>query len=109
MGFWAKPDQPILFSLVKFFPIAYWIIWEKPETLSIRWPLLFKNRNIGIDETEEIKINLSQYPRLDFPEHPHDNEGNVILFNSQLTSVATKKKKGFGKSQKCLSSQDFVS
>jgi hypothetical protein len=109
MVFWAKPDQPILFSLVKFFPIAYWIIWEKPEIFPIKCPFLFKNRNIGIDETEEIKINLSQYPRLDFPEHPYDGEEYVIGFNPQRTSVATKKKKGFGKSKKCLSSQDFVS
>jgi hypothetical protein len=76
------------------------ITWEKPEQFKINSLPLFKNRNIGINDTEKIQINLSQYPRLDFPEHPHDDEANAILFNSQLTSVATKKKKkkkGFGK------------
>jgi hypothetical protein len=97
MGFWVKVDEPILFSLVKFLPIAYMITWEKPERFKILSPHLFDNRNIGIDDTEKISINLQKYPRIDFPEHPHDEEGNVILFNSQLTSVATKKKKGFGK------------
>jgi len=98
MAFFNSPaSQPLFFSLVKFPPIAYMIIWKEPGRFKITPPRLFDNRNIGINDTEEIQINLRKYPRLDFPEHPHDDEANVLFINSQLTSVATKKKQGFGK------------
>lgn len=96
-------SEPLIFSLVKFFPIAYWITWEEPKDIDINAPKLFTNRNIGIDHTEEIEIKLSHYPRIDFPERPDDDDElqYFLLINDQLTSVAIpkikSKKKGFGR------------
>jgi hypothetical protein len=70
MGFWKFSERPLIFSLIKFFPIAYWITWEEPQDLKINAPTLLQDRNIGIDQVEEIQIKLSNFPRLDFPEHP---------------------------------------
>ena len=103
MGFWKAPKQPLFYSLMKFFPISYWITWEEPQHSIITHPTVIRHRNIGIDDSEEIQIKLLDYPRLDFPEHPHDDDPvpYILLFNNQLTSIATrkkeKKKRGFGR------------
>lgn len=103
MEFLKAPKQPLFYSLMKFFPIAYWITWKEPQQTIIKHPTVIRDRNIGIDDTEEIQIKLLDYPRLDFPEAPHDDDPvqYILLFNDQLTSVATrkkeKKKKGFGR------------
>lgn len=102
MCFPKATKQPLFFSLMKFFPIAYWITYKKPQHTIIEHPTVIRDRNIGLDDIEVIKIKLLDYPPLDFPEYPNDDDRfqYILLFNDQLTSVATRKKekknKGFG-------------
>ena len=103
MGFFNNTREPLIYSLIKFFPISYWMTWEQPKHISMNAPKLLENRNLGIDDVETIQIELLNYPRIDFPENPSDDDEiqYLLFFNSQLSSVATKKKdkkrKGFGK------------
>lgn len=98
MRFYSR--EILFFGLIKFAPIAYMLTINEPTNCKPNAPNLFSNRNIGIDNTEKIQINLDSYPPLDSPEHPNDDDKYIILFNDQLTSIATKKKskkKGFAK------------
>ncbi len=102
MSFYSDNRKPLIFGLIKFAPIAYMLTINEPKNCKPNAPDLFSNRNIGIDNTEKIQINLDSYPRLDSPETPNDDDKNIIFFDPQLTSIATKKeskKKGFGRKQ----------
>ena len=96
-----NPEEAVSFGLIKFAPIAYMVTWQEPKINKLKLSKLFKNRNVGIDETEKLEINLRQYPSLGYPELPDDEDKfRITLFNHQQTSVAIKKKgktKGFGK------------
>ncbi|MDJ0569164.1 MAG: hypothetical protein QNJ53_08950 [Pleurocapsa sp. MO_192.B19] len=102
MSFYSHNREPLIFGLIKFAPIAYMLTRDEPKNCKPNALNLFSNRNIGIDNTEKIQINLDSYPRLDSPEAPNDDDKNIIFFDPQLTSIATKKeskKKGFAKKQ----------
>ncbi len=90
------PDKLVSFSLMKFFPIAYMITYQEHEEQSINALSLFADRNIGVEDTEKIRINIASFPNLDDPESPKQND--IIFINSQSTSITRKrKKKGFGR------------
>ena len=62
------------FWLMKFFPLAFFILWDKPEGYG--YPMLgsFKKFNLLINDDEvEIPINLSIIPHERWPETPTSN------------------------------------
>lgn len=79
--------KPIIGEVLKFFPLAYWVVWDKPATIQINLPKLIKNRMVGIDDTDEIEIDFHNVPRYDWPENPDDNM--VILYRDDATKVAS--------------------
>ncbi|MEG4859450.1 hypothetical protein QUB75_17935 [Microcoleus sp. K1-B6] len=82
-------------SLLKFFPLAFWIVWDKPASFPISFPRISKDKFKGLDETCELILDLRNIPPLDYPENP--GEGRFIMYREQSTFVAQpKKRKGFG-------------
>jgi hypothetical protein len=82
-------------SLLKFFPLAFWIVWDKPASFPISFTRISKDKFKGLDETCELILDLRNIPPLDYPECP--GEDGFILYREQSTFVAQpKKRKGFG-------------
>lgn len=79
----------IIGEFLKFFPLAYWVVWDKPADIQINLPKLIKNRMIGIDETDDLEIDFQNIPRNDWPENPDDNM--FILYQDSATKIASPK------------------
>jgi hypothetical protein len=81
--------------LLKFFPLAFWIVWDKPASFPINFTRISQDKLKGLDETCEIVLDLRNIPPLNYPEVP--GEGRYIMFRDDSTFLAQPKKpKGFG-------------
>jgi hypothetical protein len=81
--------------LLKFFPLAFWIVWDKPASFPISLTRISKDKFKGLDETCEMVVDLRRTSPLNYPEVP--GEGRYIMFSDKSTFVAQPKKpKGFG-------------
>ncbi|MBC1222572.1 hypothetical protein GNF10_10460 [Nostoc sp. UCD121] len=81
--------------LLKFFPLAFWVVWNQPTSFPINLPKIPQSQVKDLDETCEIMIDLRQIPRLNYPEVP--GEGRYIMYCDHSTFLAQPKKtKGFG-------------
>lgn len=81
--------------LLKFFPLAFWVVWDKPTLFPISFAKIPKDKVKGLNDTCEIIIDLRNIPSLDYPEVP--GEGRYIIGRDDLTFLAQPKKlKGFG-------------
>lgn len=81
--------SPIIGDLLKFFPLAYWVVWDQPDDIQVNLPKLIKRKDIGLDETDDMHIDFQNIPRVDWPENPDDNL--VILYRDESTMVANPK------------------
>ncbi|MBC7825342.1 MAG: hypothetical protein H7126_16035 [Candidatus Parcubacteria bacterium] len=88
--------EGFIFSyLLKFFPLAFWIVEDKPDSFSIDLTKISKDKFKGLDETCEIVLDLRNIPSLDYPEVP--GEGRYFMGCDDSTFLAQPKKpKGFG-------------
>jgi hypothetical protein len=83
--------QLIIGELLKFFPLAYWVVWDKPVDIIINLSKLTKKRTIALDETDEIEIDFQNIPHKNWPENPDDNM--IILYREDGTKIASQKQK----------------
>lgn len=84
-------EQNLLFGeLLKFFPLAYWVVWKKPNELQINLPKLIERKTVALDDTAEIDIDFRNIPRIDWPENPDNNM--IILYCDDTTKVAIPKR-----------------
>jgi len=79
----------ILGHVLKFLPLGFWVIWEKPNNYSLNVPALVPDKNMDIEQLYQAAVDLRAIPKLDFPEAPDDNE--VILLRAESTSVGVAK------------------
>lgn len=79
----------VLGHIIKFLPLAFWVIWEKPKSFKPSLYQLVPQRDMRIDDLNQMRINLKEIPALDFPEAPNDNE--LIMMDTKTTSVALPK------------------
>ena len=80
----------LLGHIIKFFPLGFWILWSRPQHVTIRLPLLVPERHMEIDEMRQVCVNLRRIPRHDYPEGPADDE--VVFFPGQTTSIGLVRK-----------------
>ena len=81
--------------LLKFFPLAFWIVWDKPDSFPISLTKMSKDKFKGLDETCEMVLDLRNIPPFGYPEVP--SEGKYIMCCDESTFLAQPKKpKGFG-------------
>jgi len=81
--------------LLKFFPLAFWIVWDKPDLFSIDLTKISPDKFKGLDETCKIVLDLRNIPSLNYPEVP--GEGRYSMYCDDSTFLAQPKKpKGFG-------------
>lgn len=71
----------------KFFPLGFLLTWERPDNIKVNIPILLRNKKMGIDEREQIEIDLYNYPPRDFPETPKGWE--ISLLNDQHAFIGS--------------------
>ncbi|MEW5859783.1 MAG: hypothetical protein AB1861_20755 [Cyanobacteriota bacterium] len=81
--------------LLKFFPLAFWIVWDKPSSFPININKISNEKLKNLDESCKIVVNLHNFPPLNYPEVP--GESRYIMCCDDSTVLAQPKKpKGFG-------------
>ncbi|MEW6518639.1 MAG: hypothetical protein AB1461_04435 [Thermodesulfobacteriota bacterium] len=80
----------IVGDLLKFYPVAFWVVWS-PPAVNVGVPSLIGKRNIGIDDFIEVPVSLWRPPRLDWPENPANDQ--FVLLNSEVAYIAKRKRK----------------
>ncbi len=81
--------------LLKFFPLAFWIVWDKPDSFLVNSKKISKDKFKGLDESCELVLELQNILPLDYPEIP--DEGRFIIGREDASFLAQPKKpKGFG-------------
>lgn len=82
-------------ALLKFFPLAFWLVWDQPASFPINFTSISKDKFKDLDDTYEIILELRKLPSLYYPEVP--GEGKIIMYCDDSTFLAQPKKtKGFG-------------
>lgn len=81
--------------LLKFFPLAFWIVWDKPTSFPIHSTKIPKDNFKSLDETCKIILDLRHILPLNYPEVSSDRY--IIMYKNDSTFVAQPKKpRGFG-------------
>lgn len=79
---------PILFDLLKFFPVAFMIVWDIPHEYNLPHVNL-RDYAIGCgDHDVRLPIRLSDVKAHDYPETPKDWE--IAMFNDNIAFQADK-------------------
>lgn len=90
IGVAVPGKQGLIFGdILKFFPVAYWVVWDQPDDLKVNFPKLIRRKTMGVDETDYMEIDFQNIPRVDWPENPDDNM--IILYRDDSAIVANPK------------------
>lgn len=77
----------VLGSVLKFFPLAFWLVYQRPESTHIDLPKLPLDAPVGLDLQTTITLPLRKIPRPDFPESP--GRSGIVMMNNESTFTAT--------------------
>jgi hypothetical protein len=87
-----KFNGAILGDLLKFFPIAYWLVWDLPKDIQINRPELSLSKTLSLEDKEEVTIDFKSIPNERWPENPGDDEIILTCDERTIYSVSRKKK-----------------
>jgi hypothetical protein len=59
-------SEPVLGGIIKFLPIGFWIVWEKPKDFVVYLNELLPHREVGIDDIVQIPIDLYNHTKFVF-------------------------------------------
>lgn len=82
-------EDTAYFWIMKFFPIAFMVLWDNPQGYNFSQRTFDRYRDIGSDEEVEIPINITNLPHERWPEAPDDNR--FCAFGSGAIGVMEKK------------------
>jgi hypothetical protein len=85
--------QIIVGEFLKFFPLSYWLVWDKPASIEINLYRLTRRKSIALDDTDDIEIDFQNNPHPNWPENPDDNM--LILYREDGTKIASRKVKRY--------------
>ncbi len=80
----------IVGHVMKFLPLGFWLVWDKPSDRVINLDRLLLDKRMGLNETAQIDINMQDIPPLNFPEMPAEWETNLL--NDDYAFVGNSKK-----------------
>lgn len=79
-----------LFSLMKFYPLAFMLVWDAPP--GSRFPLASLTAlSQGIDAQDEVRLDLRSNPPLDWPETPSNDSGVAVLHGDDAVVAIPRK------------------
>lgn len=77
--------------LYKFYPLAFWITYEKPDAIKLNINKLPVEKCYTINDSAETFLSYTNIPEINWPENPTVN--NMVLLNrNQLTKAKNRKK-----------------
>jgi len=79
----------IVGHVIKFLPLGFWLVWNKPKGLIMNLNNLVPEKNMELNAVRQIELNLYRIPALNFPEVPEDHE--YIALNGGHAVVANPK------------------
>jgi len=80
-----RVGNPFAFWMLKFFPIAFMITWDKPTPLDHHISTFESWRNIPFDAAVDIPITLRPIPPVHWPETPTDY--TMILYGQEAVYI----------------------
>ncbi|WP_097065916.1 hypothetical protein [Nitrosovibrio sp. Nv4] len=84
--------HPASVWLMKFFPVAFFVIWDKPHGYQYpQFPNMATWGHLGIDDDIELPVHLNVVPHERWPEAPDD--GRILVYGQQAMGVHEKAKK----------------
>ena len=82
----VRSSKCIVGDLIKFYPVGYWVTYEKPASAAIKLPELVTRKNAHLDDEDDLRINTSNVPALGWPERPGSWGANML--DDGMTFVA---------------------
>lgn len=86
-----NPARFIVGDIIKFYPLAYWLVWERPHDAVVPFDQLLPNKTVGLDEKREIFVTLRDIPSVQWPESP--NSKGLLIFRDESTAVSRPRSK----------------
>lgn len=83
---YGRPGHVITGDFMKFFPLAYWVAWDRPPSVTIPLPRISLSRECGLDDEASVTIQLDGVPPIDWPEHPSSHD--LLLVNDEMTILS---------------------
>lgn len=93
MGKASLKSKPIIGNVIKFLPLGFWIVWDKPNNVRISLPELVKDKSLNIDDVLQFEIDIHNIPRIDFPETPSTDEFILMNDNFSLEAIPSRRLK----------------
>lgn len=87
----GNPNACTIGHILKFFPLAFWVVLDKPEGLSVNLPRLLQDKQLPIDGEERLIISCNPHPDLNFPESPSPKGQGFSLYASEVAAEAVRK------------------
>lgn len=66
------------FKLLKFYPVAFFLTWERNDAINYRFQNLCDHRYVGYDVEVDVGVDTHGYPHQLWPECPTD--GSAIMY-----------------------------
>jgi hypothetical protein len=82
-------QNPVVFWLMKFFPLAFFIAINEPISMKLPGGCLNAYRNVPADAKHEVNLILQPITHPMWPEHPTDDA--ALLMHSESGLLATSK------------------
>ena len=73
-------DRPFAFKLIKFFPLAFFVTFEKPEHVFVEGHSLEWARRLSIADEHPLGLDLRSFPPRHWPEMPANNRSDLVVY-----------------------------
>ena len=77
----------IIGEVLKFFPLAFWLVSDVPENLEIPFAKLKLDNAVSLDHEMDLTITLDQIPPSSWPERPRPDE--FVLLTTERTHIGS--------------------
>jgi hypothetical protein len=88
---WGVHDQ-IIGDVLKFFPLAFWLVYEAPPNLEYSFARLPLEAGDVLDEEVTLEIPLTAIPERSWPERPRPDE--LVLSGSERSYIGRPVRQG---------------
>jgi hypothetical protein len=82
-------NEPVFMWLMKFFPIAFFVAWDKPSAMRFNLNELSAWREAGINDQIDIPVDFTVIPPKYWPEFP--TETSFVVYGREAIASAHKK------------------
>jgi hypothetical protein len=79
---------PVLGDLLKFYPLGFWVVWQKPDHLKLDLPDLTEGWPDDTDGEIRLSLSLRSVPGVNWPEAPSGMEALLLDFGRSHVATA---------------------